>query len=1095
MALTNKDRVNRGLEHLRDGLAPFVDRKMQQAKGRAWVQEFNDGQRLHRNPDGTLHLDNAALLKAMNRYWGEAFSIVLGRTERTLVNELMEVRNAFAHDKPFSNDDTERALDSMRRLLEAVSAKPQAEAVDKSRYDLRRTIFAEEARQKTRTKALSLEVSPAAGLLPWREIITPHRDVASGRYQQAEFAADLAQVSRGEGSDEYRDPVEFFGRTYITDGLRHLLEGGLRRLSGNGGDPVVELQTNFGGGKTHSMLALYHLFGGAGAGRLPGVEGLIKATGVETVPQARRAVLVGTALSPGEGNAKPDGTVTRTLWGEMAWQLGGIDGYRQVERSDQAGVSPGSHALADLLSRYAPCLVLIDEWVAYVRQLYRASEMAAGSFDANITFAQALGEAVKAADRALVVASLPASQIEIGGEGGEIALEKLKNTFGRLESSWRPASADEGFEIVRRRLFEPITDRGRFSARDVVIRAFGEMYGRHSAEFPVGCGEGEYRRRMEAAYPIHPELFERLHNDWGSLERFQRTRGVLRLMAAVIYALWEREDRSLMILPSSIPIDNGAVQFELVRYLESAWDAVIAHDVDGPTSVPLAIDQEIVANLGRYSATRRVARTIYMGSAPTWKSKNPGIDDRRIRLGCAQPGEPVAAFGDALRRLADRARFLYVDGPRYWFSTQPSVARMADDRAAGYDRHTVFDTIVKTLRQDRERGEFAGVHIAPDGPAEVPDLMEARLVIFGPEQVHIAKDEDSPALAAAADMLAHRGSSQRLYKNMLLFLAPDKQRLADLEQAVRLLRAWSSIVADEDKLNLDAFQRRQAETKKTELDGTVRGRIHETWVWALVPSQPNAQDPAVEWSQHRLQGSDGLAVRASKKMVQDEALMTAMGPARLKLVLDGYLWPSAHHVGTRQLWEYLASYLYLPRLREVRVLEEAIRGGIGQLVCDHFAYADRYDDAAGRYEGLRLTGGGSIVIDGLSVLVKPEVAKAQQDAEQPQAAGAAADPARPSGASGASGASELKGDQPEPADVLPRRFFATVELSPDRAARDMGRVAEEVLQHLTTLPGAKVRVTVEIDAGIPNGAAEPIQRVVHENCQTLKFKTHGFETT
>jgi predicted AAA+ superfamily ATPase len=139
---------------------------------------------------------------------------------------------------------------------------------------------------------------------------------------------------------------------------------------------------------------------------------------------------------------------------------------------------------------------------------------------------------------------------------------------------------------------------------------------------------------------------------------------VLRLMAAVIYALWEREDRSLMILPSSIPIDNGPVQFELVRYLESAWDAVIAHDVDGPTSVPLAIDQEIVSNLGRYSATRRVARTIYMGSAPTWQSKNPGIDDRRIRLGCAQPDEPVAAFGDALRQLADRARFLYVDGPR-----------------------------------------------------------------------------------------------------------------------------------------------------------------------------------------------------------------------------------------------------------------------------------------------------------------------------------------------------------------------------------------------------------------------------------------------
>ncbi|MGZ8996078.1 MAG: ATP-binding protein [Rhodospirillales bacterium] len=466
---------------------------------------------------------------------------------------------------------------------------------------------------------------------------------------------------------------------------------------------MVELQTNFGGGKTHSMLALYHLFGSAGADRLPGVEGLIKATGVERVPaEARRAVLVGTALSPGQPNAKPDGTVTSTLWGEMAWQLGGAEGYRLVADSDRAGTSPGSHVLAQLLSRYAPCLVLIDEWVAYVRQLYHVSGLPAGSFDANITFAQALSEAVKAADRSLVVASLPASQIEIGGEGGQVALDKLKNTFGRLESSWRPATPDEGFEIVRRRLFEPITDRALFAARDVVIRSFGDMYRSHAAEFPSGCAEAEYRRRMEAAYPIHPELFERLHNDWGSLDRFQRTRGVLRLMAAVIYALWEREDRGLVILPASIPIDNSADQFELVRYLDSAWDAVIAHHVDGPTSVPLAIDQE-VPNLGRYSATQRVARAIYMGSAPTWQSKNPGIDDRRIRLGCAQPGETVATFGDALRRLADRARFLYIDGPRYWFSTQPSVARLADDRAADYDRETVLDEIVKALRREAGR--------------------------------------------------------------------------------------------------------------------------------------------------------------------------------------------------------------------------------------------------------------------------------------------------------------------------------------------------------------------------------------------------------
>jgi hypothetical protein len=617
------------------------------------------------------------------------------------------------------------------------------------------------------------------------------------------------------------------------------------------------------------------------------------------------------------------------------------------------------------------------------------------------------------------------------------------------------------------------------------------MYRGNTAEFPSGCGEADYRRRMQAAYPIHPELFERLYNDWGSLDKFQRTRGVLRLMAAVIYALWAREDRSLMILPASIPIDNGAVQFELVRYLESAWDSVIATDVDGPTSVPLAIDQEI-PNLGRYSATRRVARTIYMGSAPNYQGKNPGIDDRRIRLGSAQPGEMVATFGDALRRLADRARFLYVDGPRYWFSTQPSVARLADDRANDYDNDDVLAKITERLRRKEPRGDFAAVHAAPDGSGEVSDDMEARLVILGPSYPHVSKGEDGKAITAAEELLANRGTSQRLYKNMLLFLAPDKQRLVELEQAMRLLMAWTSIVGEHEKLNLDAFQRRQAETKKGELEDTVRARMLETWVWALVPSQPDPQDRKLEWSATRLQGQDPLAVRASKKLVQDESLMTRMGPARLRLVLDKYLWPAADHVGTRQLWEYLASYLYLPRLRNMDVLAEAIQAGISELVCDNFAYAGRFNEETKRYEGLKMTGGGSVVIDPLSVLVKPGAARAQVDAEK---AGAGAT-GRGSAPGPAPGSGPGAGPGPEAGTLppsLPRRFFATVEVNPDRAARDMGRIAEEVLQHLSTLRQAKIRVAIEIEAEAPGGVSDDTQRIVTENCRTLRFKTHGFE--
>lgn len=271
------------------------------------------------------------------------------------MSELRGWRNKHAHQEPFTTDDAYRALDSVERLLKAIAA-PEAQEVEKQKQELLRVRYEEQARKETRRAATtSVEGQPLGGLKPWREIITPHRDVASGRYQQAEFAADLGQVFRGEGSDEYRDPVEFFRRTYLTEGLRMLLVGAVRRITDTGGDPVVELQTNFGGGKTHSMLALLHLFSGRQASELTGIEPVLQEAGVAQPPCARRAVLVGNDLPLAQPSAMPDGTTAHTIWGVMAWQLLGKEGFALVEPDDQAGVSPKTETLRDLFRRATPC--------------------------------------------------------------------------------------------------------------------------------------------------------------------------------------------------------------------------------------------------------------------------------------------------------------------------------------------------------------------------------------------------------------------------------------------------------------------------------------------------------------------------------------------------------------------------------------------------------------------------------------------------------------------------------------------------------------------------------------------------------------------
>src|SRR6202035_5789416 len=390
------------------------------------------------------------------------------------------------------------------------------------------------------------------------------------------------------------------------------------------------------------------------------------------------------------------------------------------------------------------------------------------------------------------------------------ALDRLRNVVGRVESTWRPASAEEGFEIVRRRLFEPLADQAQFKDRDVVARAFAELYRTQHQEFPPECHDAEYEKRIKAAYPIHPEIFDRLYTDWSTLVKFQRTRGVLRLMAAVIHSLWEKGDKNPLILPANIAIDDPRVQFELTRYLSDNWVPVIEKDVDGPNSLPLRLDGE-VPNLGKFAACRRVARTIYLGSAPTATAANRGGEDRRVKLGCVMPGESPAIFGDALRRLAAAATYLYQDGPRYWYSTQPTVTKLAEDRAEQLKRDTdkVVQDLDQRLRIDlRKMGDFRRIHPIPGSSADVPDDLDARLVVLSVDQPY-SKEPNNDAEIAAKAIFESRGTTPRLFRNTLVFLAADKTRLQDLDEAVRKFLAWNSILEEEEKLNLSPHQVKQ----------------------------------------------------------------------------------------------------------------------------------------------------------------------------------------------------------------------------------------------------------------------------------------------
>ncbi|MFH0970173.1 MAG: DUF499 domain-containing protein [Candidatus Diapherotrites archaeon] len=923
-------------------------------------------------------------------------------------------------------------------------------------------------------------------LKPWREVIVPHKDVASGKYSQAEFAADLAEVLAGTASVEYQDPKEFFHRTYLTEGLRLLLASALRRTGGINGEPIIQLKTAFGGGKTHTMLAIFHLFNGKkNVQELASVQELLKLVGLSEIPKAKIVVLVGTALDPSKPtNPKNLGFSVNTLWGELAYQLGGRDAYLIVKEADQKSVAPGANTLIDLFQKFGPCIILIDELVAYTRNIYNHNGLPSGSFESIMTFVQNLTEAVKRSKNSMVIAAVPESNIEIGGEGGQAALERLENTFGRLEAVWKPVKANESFEIVRRRLFETVQDE---KAREEVCRAFSKMYASSGNEFPIECKEATYLNRLREAYPIHPEVFDRLYSNWSTLERFQRTRGVLRLMAATIHELWVAGDKSLLIMPGSIPLDSPKVRDELTKYLSDEWNGIVDSDIDGDNSEPKKLDATN-KRFGAASAARRVARTIFLGSAPSSnEQKNRGIENVRILLGVVQPNEQLSTFHDALATLSQRLTFLYYQGNRYWYDAHPNLRKTVEDRAGRLDHEEVLSEINKRMHAIREKGVFAGIHICPKSE-DVSDDDEARLVVLSSVESYKKNSQICQAIISTKEILEKKGNTPRQYRNMLLFLAPDQDVIVTLETTARDFLAWQSVLDDKEALNLDAHQSRQATEHVEKLNQLIDHRLIEAYVWLLVPTQEETKP--ITFEAVKITRGDGTFVaRASKQVVSDELLITRWSSALLKNELEKWFFKDQNQVNVKKLWEYFASYVYLPRLKDANVLVECIKEGLRSQ--DFFGYAPTVEKN-GKYVGLEFGNPGAVVVlDALSVLIRKETAiqVAIEEAKQKQQVGLESHVP----VSGLTSEKSEKETLEEAKKQKLTRFYGHVELDPTRLSRDAGVIAEEIVQHLVSLPSHEVKISLDIAAKVSDGIPPEKVRIILENAKTLKFITKEFE--
>ena len=1070
-------------------------------------------------------LDMAACLRIIDVKWADVFRQKFGSKKyRSYVNELLDVRNGIAHQNgnPMKDDDMERALDTMARVCEVFDQ----ESAEQIREILRNLRYRNVPEQKAVPESPTTEVESKVAVvnkaegekdnivtsncLPsWRNVMVPHPDVVTGRYKTAEFAVDLQQIAEGEGAFEYSDPVMFFERTYITESMKKLLVQALKRVTGQDGDPVIQLKTAFGGGKTHTMLALYHMLQGkVSAEKLPVLKPILEEIGLDKLPKVNVAVLVGTALNPAKPKRPTDisGITVRTLWGEIVYQLAKASDndklYDLIKESDLKSISPGSSTLREIFDTCGPCLILIDELVAYARKIYEVKGLPAGTFENLMNFVQELTEAVKASKNSLVVASLPESEREIVGDGGREALRTIEHYFGRVESIWKPIGAQEGFEVVRRRLFSKCADE---NAKEDICRCFAAMYSEQNEQFPLETKEVDYHKRLLNCYPIHPELFDILYNDWAALPNFQRTRGVLRFMAALIHKLSEDSDPSPMIMPGSVAFGDKNIGDEMVKYLPDgeSWSSIIHAEVDGKNSVPYKIDQKDW-RYKQIKAAQKIACAIMLGSAPKVGSQGVrGLDKKRLYLGTVQPGQQMSAFNDVLNALREESSYLYCSGERYWYDVHPTLQKLARERGSKIDYANVQAEITSRLdKLCKVEEPLEGRHICPESSSDINDNQNVRLVVLGLSCTYNSYESassenstiNSTLFEFMGNLLKTRGSGNRINQNMLFFLAPDKSNYPTLKSAVVNYLAWKSI--QEDELNLDKNQQKEVKQRIATSSDNINSCLKETYRWLLVPStEQSGKQTEITWKACNL-GSGDLIDKVVRKLKDSELVVTKWAPNFFRedvLNLFAQNGDDNSVITVKQAWDQLCIYCYMQRLANYKVLEDCLKNGVAS---GCFAIASSKDEK-GYFKGLKFAEEiDTISLDNL--LVPAEKARQQRQAEEEAAEKVRSEQqsfnaiasSRVTNCSAACSTSDsanfAKQIETEKHEPLTTHLYASVSnIDPNCCNNVVKKILENIVYDLIDLKDCELNLTFSVAANAKQGIPAEIVRAIKENSKSL----------
>jgi hypothetical protein len=784
-------------------------------------------------------------------------------------------------------------------------------------------------------------------LQPWWEASEPHEDVRSGELPESVFAIDLGAVINNNAPPVYQNPVDFFEKTHITQVLEDLIKTVIDNVGGEpSGNRIQRLQTGFGGGKTHLLLALYHLLNSPE--EVEGIEKIlpiIEDSAVGTVPDSEVAVIVGTDLDT-SGGRKVDDLHIRTPWGELAYQLGGEDAYEILETSDQERTAPGKDKIVQVFQEVGPSVILVDELLQYALKA-KAVEIGQSTLaEQTVSFIDELSKAVGTIDDVFAVLSLQASErYEMFGdaEAAEQMLNQIESKIERVDTVTRPIQKSEVYNIARQRIFDKIAED---EEREQIAEVYHDYYRDNSSEFPDRASEPGYKDRLVDSYPFHPEFIDTLYEQWGSMPDFQRTRGVLRFLAKVVSDQYQEQNDTPLIQCGQLNMGDEAVRDEILDYLEEGWDSVISSDIAGDDSKSAQIDRQMGGIYHSKRVTQSLAASLFLFSQGGGQQRGATLE--RLRFGVLQPGMDTPLIADAISRCEDTFFYLYEEDRFYRFTKTPNLNRVV----AEYETNVEDEDKVREIREALDEvigGSSFDIHIWPSESGDVPDDHDLRLAILHPEQPMDAGATDT--MGQVEEIWENYNEEFREYRNSIVFLAADAGSVSDIlsaattKAALREIKANQSLMNDLSESQMDNLEQRSENAEKN-LPSEIRNVYRE----AAVPRDSDLK--RISFDASILSSDKSIDGLLEQDMKQKDLLLSSLDP---NLISSDYwdIWPKEDsgdkkaHLNTFQLWEHFGKLTQLPMLESEKVLKECIAKGVdeeGILGYAGYSEEDGYQD-------------------------------------------------------------------------------------------------------------------------------------------------------